>query len=154
MNVGNGQKYRLRELHTEGQGFEGGPEIFSEEVTGEKYSTYERFAICIPFGFGIKKAFHSTAGIKLEASYRFTNTDYLDDVSSVYYDRNKLKEEMIIASAGEDLANAAYIMSGTQTGAQFEYIGYAMTNDTDGNPIYPNGAVPASDLGGTNPIES
>ena len=54
-------------------------------------------------------------------------------------------------SAGEDLADAAYIMSGTQTGAQFEYIGYAMTNDIDGNPIYPNGAVPASDLGGTNP---
>ena len=35
MNVGSGQKYRLRELHTEGQGFEGGPEIFSEEVTGK-----------------------------------------------------------------------------------------------------------------------
>ena len=42
-------------------------------------------------------------------------------------------------------------MSGTQTGAEFEYIGYAQTYDIDGNPIYPNGAVPASDLGGTNP---
>jgi hypothetical protein len=150
INVGDGQKYRLRELHTEGQGFEGGPEIFSEEVTGKKYSTYKRFAICIPFGFGIKKAFHSTAGIKLEASYRFTNTDYLDDVSTVYYDRNKLKEEMII-HAGEDLANIAYIMSGSQTGAQYDYVGYATELNQDGNPIYPDGAVPASDLGGTNP---
>ena len=68
--------------------------MFSEEVTGKKYSTYSNFAICIPFGFGIKKAFHSTAGIKLEASYRFTNTDYLDDVSTFYYDRDKLRDEM------------------------------------------------------------
>ena len=153
VNAGDGRKYRLRELHTEGQGFEGGPEIFSEGVTGEKFSTYKQFAICVPFGFGIKKAFHSTAGIKLEASYRFTNTDYLDDVSTVYYDRDKLREEMVRAygSAGADLADAAYIMSGTLTGAEYEYIGYATTNDIDGNPIYPNGAVPASDLGGTNP---
>ncbi len=150
INVGDGQKYRLRELHTEGQGFEGGPEIFSEEVTGKKYSTYSNFAICIPFGFGIKKAFHSNAGIKLEASYRFTNTDYLDDVSTFYYDRNKLKEEMII-HAGEDLANIAYIMSGTQTGAQYDNIGYAQTYDINGDPIYPDGALPDPNLGGTNP---
>ena len=150
VNVGDGQKYRLRELHTEGQGFEGGPEIFSEEVTGKEHSTYKNFAICIPFGFGIKKAFHSTAGIKLEAGYRFTNTDYLDDVSTVYYDRDKLKEQMT-EHAGVELANIAYIMSGTQTGAQYEYVGYATTYDIDGNPIYPNGATPVSDIGGTNP---
>ena len=150
VNVGNGKKYRLRELHTEGQGFEGGPKIFSEEVTGKKYSTYSKFAICIPFGFGIKKAFHSTAGIKLEASYRFTNTDYLDDVSTYYYDRDKLKEQML-PLYGSILANGAYTMSGTQTGAEYEYIGYAQDLDPNGNPNYPDGAVPDSDIGGTNP---
>ena len=116
INVGNSQKYRLRELHTEGQGFEDGPEQFSEKVTGQKYSTYKNLAICVPLGFGIKKAFHSTAGIKFEASYRFTNTDYLDDVSDFYYDKDKLKEKMTDAF-GAELANRAYIMSGTQTGA-------------------------------------
>ena len=153
VNVGNGQKYKLRELHTEGQGFEGGPEMFSEEVTGKKNSTYSNFAICIPFGFGIKKAFHSKAGIKLEASYRFTNTDYLDDVSTFYYDRDKLKEEMISAfgSAGAELAERAYIMSGTATGATYLYFGYATTYNSNGEPIYPNGAQPEPDLGGTNP---
>ena len=150
VNVGNGQKYRLRELHTEGQGLEGGPAMFSEVVTGEKYSTYKNFAICIPFGFGIKKAFHSTAGIKLEASYRFTNTDYLDDVSNVYYDRDKLKEQML-PLYGSVLADRAYIMSGTQTGAEYEYIGYATELNQDGSPNYPDGAEAASDLGGTNP---
>ena len=150
VNVGNGQKYRLRELHTEGQGFEGGPEIFTQEVTGKKYSTYKPFAICIPFGFGIKKAFHSTAGIKLEASYRFTNTDYLDDVSTFYYDRDKLKDEMTV-HVGAELAQNAYTMSGTSTGALYNYIGYAQTYDINGNPIYPEGSVPSSNLGGTNP---
>ena len=111
-NVGDGQEYSLRELHTEGQGFEGGPEQFS----GKKYSTYNDFAICVPIGFGIKKAFHSNGGIKLEASYRFTNTDYLDDVSSNYYDREKLRTEMNQAF-GEELAQSAYIMSGTSTGS-------------------------------------
>jgi len=150
INVGNGQKYRLRELHTEGQGFEGGPTMFSEEVTGKANSTYSNFAICIPFGFGIKKAFHSTAGIKLEASYRFTNTDYLDDVSTFYYDRDKLRDEMTI-HVGAELAQNAYVMSGTQTGATYTYIGYATELNIDGDPIYPEGADPASDLGGTNP---
>ena len=150
VSVGNGEKWRLRELHTEGQGFEGGPAMFSEEVTGKKYQTYKPFAICIPFGFGIKKAFHSTAGIKLEASYRFTNTDYLDDVSNVYYDRDKLKEQML-PLYGSILADRAYTMSGTQTGAEYLYIGYAQDLDANGNPIYPDGAEAASDLGGTNP---
>ena len=99
-------------------------------------------------GFGIKKAFHSTAGIKLEASYRFTNTDYLDDVSTVYYDRNKLREEMIRAygTAGEDLADAAYIMSGTQTGAEFLYVGQALL-DENGQYDYPPNSTPAPELG-------
>ena len=153
VNVGNGQKYKLRELHTEGQGFEGGPEMFSEEVTGKKYSTYSDFAICIPFGFGIKKVFHSTAGIKLEASYRFTNTDYLDDVSTFYYDRYKLRDEMTI-HVGTELAQNAYTMSGTQTGAAYPYIGYAIELNSDGSPIYPEGSVPAPDLGGTNPYRT
>jgi hypothetical protein len=115
-NVGDGQKYSLRELHTEGQGFVGGPEQFSKQATGKKYSTYNDFAICVPIGFGIKKPFHSNGGIKLEASYRFTNTDYLDDVSSKYYDREKLRIEMNQAF-NEELAQSAYIMSGTSTGS-------------------------------------
>ena len=65
-SIGSGVKYKLRPLQTEGK-------------------SYNKIAICVPAGFGIKK--HSIlGGIKLEAGYRFTNTDYLDDVSDVYYD--------------------------------------------------------------------
>lgn len=134
-NVGDGQEYSLRELHTEGQGFEGGPEQFS----GKKYSTYNDFAICVPVGFGIKKAFHSNGGIKLEASYRFTNTDYLDDVSSNYYDREKLRTEMNHAF-GEELAENAYIMSGTSTGSVI-----SNSNFTNTEPGMPRGGVKGND---------
>ena len=48
--IGSGIKYKLRPLHTEGQGMEGGPDEFKE---GE---TYSNIAICMPIGFGIKKA--------------------------------------------------------------------------------------------------
>ena len=38
------------------------------------------------YGIGIKKAFNGNGGIKLEFGFRFTNTDYLDDVSGTYFD--------------------------------------------------------------------
>ena len=128
--VGTGNKYKLRPLHTEGQGMPGGPDGFSDGTT------YSIFATCIPMGFGIKKAFNGTGGIKIEAGYRFTNTDYLDDVSNKYYDQN-----LLAAQYGD----GARIMSGTQTGNMFTYIGYAI----DGN--YPIGATPEPTLAGTNP---
>ena len=128
--VGTGDKYKLRPLHTEGQGMPDGPIGFSNGAT------YSTFATCIPMGFGIKKAFNGVGGIKLEAGYRFTNTDYIDDVSTNYYDQN-----ILAANYGD----GARIMSGTQTGKMFTYIGYAI----DGN--YPSGATLEPTLGGTNP---
>ena len=128
--IGSGIKYKLRPLHTEGQGMEGGPEEFKE---GE---TYSNVAICMPIGFGIKKAFNNFSGIKIEAGFRFTNTDYLDDVSTQYYDRDKL-----ISKYGE----IAGTMSGSETGYEYIYVGYAL----DGN--YPVGSTPNNQLGGTNP---
>jgi len=134
---GTGLKYRLRPLHTEGQGMEGGPEGYAPG------QTYLPFAVCVPMGFGFKKAFSGNSGIKLEAGFRFTNTDYLDDVSTLYYDKKKL---------GEVYGSAAERMSGTNTGYTYPYIGYATEDfDANGNPIYPDGAEPDASLGGTNP---
>ena len=114
-SVGSGVKYKLRPLQTEGK-------------------SYENIAICVPAGFGIKKAFNSQGGIKLEAGYRFTNTDYLDDVSDVYYDWEN--------NGGTD---AQITMSGTRSGHEWNYIGYAV--DQNGNPTqYPVGATLRPDL--------
>jgi len=71
-----GQKILLRPLGTEGQGSALYP-------TRKPYSS---MAISIPFGAGIKYAFNERTNIGFELLYRFTNTDYLDDVSKDYVD--------------------------------------------------------------------
>lgn len=65
-----GRKINLRPLGTEGQGT----------------NPYGSMAICIPFGGGIKYALNDRINIGFEVLHRFTNTDYLDDVSTVYPD--------------------------------------------------------------------
>ena len=64
-------------------------------------------------GIGIKKAFNGNGGIKLEFGFRFTNTDYLDDVSGNYYDW--------AANGGNE---TQITMSGTKSGHEWTYIGY------------------------------
>ena len=78
-------------------------------------------------GFGIKKAFNGNGGIKLEAAFRFTNTDYIDDVSTNYFDYG-----------APNSSNSAR-MSGTRSGATYTYIGYA--DNTAADP-WPLGAQP------------
>ena len=65
-----GRKVQLRPLGTEGQGS----------------NTYSSMAISIPFGGGVKYALNDRINIGFEVLHRFTNTDYLDDVSTVYPD--------------------------------------------------------------------
>ncbi len=120
----------LRELHTEGQGMIGDPAGFPDG------QTYSKFALCIPMGFGVEKAFNSYTGIKIEAGYRYTTTDYLDDVSTNYYDKDAIQ-----ATYGETAAT----MSGTNSGEIIKYIGYAPNGD------YPIDANPDPSLGGINP---
>ncbi len=73
-----GEKIILRTLPigTEGQG--------SSLYPNRKQ--YSSMAICIPFGAGIKYSFSEKVNIGFEVLHRFTNTDYLDDVSTTYVD--------------------------------------------------------------------
>jgi hypothetical protein len=70
------QKIFLRPLGTEGQG----SGIYPDR---KQYST---MAISIPFGAGIKYSLNESTNIGFEILHRFTNTDYLDDVSKTYVD--------------------------------------------------------------------
>lgn len=70
----NGQKYYLRPLHTEGQD--------SPLYPGRK--EYSTMAVCFPVGMGLKWALNADVNLGLEVLYRFTTTDYLDDVSTTY----------------------------------------------------------------------
>ena len=71
----------LQPLGTEGQGLLGGT---------KKYS---RVSFCVPYGVGFKNALNDEWTIGLEVGMRKTFTDYIDDVSTVYYDNNILLEK-------------------------------------------------------------
>ena len=152
--------HKLRPLHTEGQGYEGLSLGDDFNVPGKGFKagkTYKPVAICIPLGLGIQKAFNQNIGIKAELGIRYTFTDYIDDVSGLYYDKNLLKQYN---------SNLAATMSGTGSGdapstfgeqGTYRYVGYATSYDANGNPIYPD--VPGgfltidnnNEYGGTNP---
>lgn len=69
-----GQKIFLRPLGTEGQGSPLYPNL----------KPYSNTAMCIPLTLGFKYALNQQMNLFAEVSYRFTTTDYLDDVSGNY----------------------------------------------------------------------
>lgn len=71
-----GEKVFLRPLGTEGQG----SSLYPDR------QQYSSTAMCIPFGVGVKYALNERINIGFEILHRFTNTDYLDDVSKTYVD--------------------------------------------------------------------
>lgn len=74
----NGDKYFLRslEIGTEGQG----------DTAYRDRKPYSSMALAIPFGVGLKYSINHRINVGFEVVYRFTNTDYLDDVSKTYVD--------------------------------------------------------------------
>ncbi len=69
-----GEKYYLRQYNTEGQGDTAYPDR-------KPYST---MALCIPLAVGFKYNLSEKLNFFAEVGYRFTTTDYLDDVSTTY----------------------------------------------------------------------
>lgn len=75
LNVdGTSEKVFLRPLGTEGQNS-------STPHDGKKYSS---MAMAFPLSFGVKYAVTENWNLFAEVGYRFTTTDYLDDVSTTY----------------------------------------------------------------------
>jgi hypothetical protein len=71
----NGQKYFLRPLGTEGQA-----------IDSLHRKPYSSMAVGFPFGVGFKYSINDRINLGFEVVYRFTNTDYIDDVSTTYVD--------------------------------------------------------------------
>lgn len=72
--VWGGKYIPLQPLGTEGQGVKPG------------MSKYKRVSLCVPIGVGFKYALDRRWSMGLEIGMRKTFTDYIDDVSTVYYD--------------------------------------------------------------------
>ncbi|MDN3581318.1 DUF6089 family protein [Mucilaginibacter flavus] len=101
----NGHTYGLRQLKTEGQ-----------------TAPYGTNTVVIPYGVGIKYNIYGKFNVGADIGYRYTFTDYLDDVSGSYADKNKLTSSY---------AKALSDRSGEKTGI---YIGTAGTQRGDFKP--------------------
>ena len=72
--------HALQPLGTEGQGL---------VPTRKKYS---RFSVAIPYGIGFKYGLNRRWNVGLEFGVRKTFTDYIDDVSTTYFDNTMIKD--------------------------------------------------------------
>ena len=88
----------LKPLHTEGQGW----------VNGTK--EYKLTSLNFPVGFGVKYFASDNMTVSLEVIHRITTTDYVDDVSTVYVDRNLFYANLPLNQA--ILADRIYDKSG------------------------------------------
>jgi hypothetical protein len=89
----NGTTVRLKPLGTEGQGL---------VPTREAYSN---FGVCIPVGIGFKYTIDRYWGVGLELGLRKTFTDYIDDVSTTYFDFNNYPDADPLAAQLADRSN-------------------------------------------------
>ncbi|MFL2564907.1 MAG: hypothetical protein ACJ0QN_03835 [Parvicellaceae bacterium] len=132
----------LHDLHTEGQGNVEHENFITTKINNDTFNiktfenrsngkngngTYRRIAVCFPLGFGIEKAFNSDLGIKIEAGYRFTMTDYLDDVSGVYADRPTISAIQNDNNGTQSII--AQTMSGTHSGDVITHMHFASERD-------------------------
>ncbi len=70
-----GEQHYLRPLGTEGQ---------QDKTNYPNLEAYGTMAVCFPVGFGMKYSINEKINLFGEVVYRFTTTDYLDDVSGNY----------------------------------------------------------------------
>lgn len=89
----NNKKTFLQPLGTEGQGSAEYPNRFKYSLT----------KFCIPFGFGWKYKVNDTYDLVYEFGFRYTNTDYLDDVSSTY-----VSPQVLLANGGAEAVQLAW----------------------------------------------
>ena len=88
-----GTTIRLQPLGTEGQGL---------IPSRNRYSLVQ---LCIPVGIGFKYTIDRTWGVGLELGIRKTFTDYIDDVSTTYFDFNNYPNANQDAAALSDRSN-------------------------------------------------
>ncbi|MGB0391142.1 MAG: DUF6089 family protein [Salibacteraceae bacterium] len=94
----DGEYVKLADLNTEGQGLEGGPK------------DYNQLTFVFPLGAGIKYNITHLIGVQFEYGMRFTTTDYLDDVSTTYYDGDAL--ESAFGKESKEMADKRYSSTG------------------------------------------
>lgn len=96
----NGEWVDLRPLGTEGQG---------TSLSNEK--PYSLVQLSIPMGLGVKMNIGKNVALSLEYGIRLTFTDYIDDVSGTYVDRDALAQ--VNGGIAADLSDRSLAPLGT-----------------------------------------
>jgi Domain of unknown function (DUF6089) len=92
-NDKNNRKTYLNPLGTEGQGL---------TQYGNRFA-YSLTKVCFPFGLGWKIKINEQFDLAYELGFRYTNSDYLDDVSTTYAD-----PQLLATNRGAIAAELAY----------------------------------------------
>lgn len=103
----NGSWTALRPLRTEGQGLATGPD------------EYLPVTVTIPFGIGLRMGIGRMWRLGIEATYVKTFSDYIDDVSGVYYDPSELASQVGPTAAylsNPAVENSTWFAAGQQRG--------------------------------------
>ncbi len=95
-----GNKFYLKPLSTEGEGF----------IAGKNNYNLTQFAL--PFGGGVKLSLSENINVGLELGFRKLFTDYLDDISGNYVD-----ESLLLANRGAKAVELAYRAGELKTGS-------------------------------------
>ncbi len=117
----NGNWTNLRPLRTEGQGLPNGVD------------EYSRINLAIPFGVGFRLGIGNFWRIGLELSYNKTFTDYIDDVSTDYYDPSVLAAQVsddAVYAANPAIENHSWFTTGQQRGNPEDNDAYLFANVT------------------------
>jgi hypothetical protein len=104
------QWVKLQPLGTEGQGSPG---------YDKPYSLVQ---LAIPLGFGIRYKINPRFDIGAEVGFRFTSTDYLDDVSGNYPDPNVLNDNLARSMSDRSAEPTAARKGGDRTQRLREFI--------------------------------
>lgn len=117
----NGTWTNLRDLKTEGQGLPGGAK------------EYSRVNFAIPLGIGFKFGISDFWRLGIEVSYNKTFTDYIDDVSTDYYDPAILNSQVganSVYAANPAIENHGWFAAGNQRGNPKDKDAYVYTSIT------------------------
>ncbi len=114
----NGRWVNLQPLSTEGQGFQEYPDRQPYKLNG----------FSIPVGAGVKYELSPMVNLRVEFLYRPTNTDYIDDVSTTYIDK---ENDFLNNGFTGARFNNAYALTDRQRG---EYLPQTLPGKKRGNP--------------------
>lgn len=111
------QKYFLRPLNTEGQTFY------------KNRKAYSTMGVCFPIGGGVKYSLTQNLNLSFEVAYRFTMSDYIDDVSTTYIGIDKFPAPNAQPSIGGILQDRSF-ETGERIGLEGRQRGFSKQKDS------------------------